>query len=552
MTDPTPGNVAPVAAVSATPTTGTFPLTVAFDSASSTDSDGTIVSRTWTFGDGGTGSGTAPSHAYTTAGSYTAVLTVTDDDGATNTAAVTITVTDPTPPPPGDATIEISPIADTYVYAAQASTNFGTDSGLVIRDVTGGAANRTAYLRFDVSPIPDGVTVASAVLHLAPVSGGAPALTVKVHTVTGAWEELTVTWNTKPTTGALLGSISVLGANVYHQLDLTSHVNALYTAGTAMMNIALLDDTAANLLVRFGSSNGATKRPKLVVTYSTTPPPPPPDPPEGEFPVCQTLDAYRGCNAVPTAHPELNGYFRTEKLGNRWWFMTPEGHAFLALSVSVLNANGTDGEDSEGKTYEDHASAKYGGFPANRPAWANATLDKLRQLGFNTIGTFSHNIFDASDGVAERLPWIPTVRITNNVVLDDLVGNIWEDVKTGGTFPDLYHPGFEAAVEAEAATLITPEMIADPYVLYYFPDQADELRGIAHNHASLCWGAWVGKPTLAISGGTATNYLKAKLAADMQTKYTTIAALNAAWGTAYTTFGSAGGHGTGHWLLGPG
>ena len=34
-----------------------------------------------------------------------------------------------------------------------------------------------------------------------------------------------------------------------------------------------------------------------------------------------------------------------------------------------------------------------GTSPTNRPAWANATLDKLRFLGFNTIGTFSlHNV----------------------------------------------------------------------------------------------------------------------------------------------------------------
>ena len=72
--------------------------------------------------------------------------------------------------------------------------------------------------------------------------------------------------------------------------------------------------------------------------------------------------------------------------------MTPQGHGFLMLSVSVLNPNGVDGADQAGKTYEDYAELKYGDFPTNTPAWANATLDKLRRLGFNTIGTFSHKI----------------------------------------------------------------------------------------------------------------------------------------------------------------
>ena len=539
------GNLAPVAAVTATPTTGNVPLTVTFGSAGSTDSDGTIVSRAWTFGDGGTSTSASPSHVYATAGTYNAVLTVTDDDGATDPAAVTITVTDSTPPPPTDATVDLPAAGDTFVYAANPTTNYGTDTGLVVRDGPATAPDRIAYLRFDLAPIPAGVTVTSAVLHLAAVAGSS-IMPLKVHAITAPWEELSVTWNTRPAVGAFLGTMTVVGINVYSTFDLTSHVQALYTAG-ADLNVALLDDTGANLLVRFGSTNGATRRPTLVVTYAVEEPPPPPvDPPPGGYPPCPSYDTYRGCTTVVTAHPELNGYFRTEKLGNRWWVMTPQGHGFLILSVSVLNANGHDGTDQTGNDYEDYASAKYGGFPAQRPAWANATLDKLRQLGFNTIGTFSHNIqgLDPGDGVVSRLPWISTLRVTNSVVVDQLVGNIWEGIGSG-KFPDLYHPGFEAAVQAETAAVLTPAMIADPYIVYHFIDQADELRGIGADHNSLCWGAWVGKPTLTVSGGTSPNYLKARLAADMQTKYGTIAALNTAWGTAYTSFASAGGYGTG-------
>ena len=185
-------------------------------------------------------------------------------------------------------------------------------------------------------------------------------------------------------------------------------------------------------------------------------------------------------------------------------------------------------------------------FPTNTPAWANATLDKLRSLGFNTIGTFSHKIqgLEPTNGVITRLPWISTLRVTNGVMNDLKVGNVWEGVGAG-KFPDIYNPAFEAAVQAETATVLTPAMAADPYLLYHFIDQADELRGIAFDHGSLCWAAWTGKPTLAVTGGTAANGLKAKLRADMQAKYGTIGALNTAWGTAYTSWTSAGGYGVG-------
>ena len=70
-------------------------LSCNFDGTGSTDSDGTIVSYSWNFGDGNTGSGATPSNNYAAAGTYTVSLTVTDDDGATDSESRSITVTEP-------------------------------------------------------------------------------------------------------------------------------------------------------------------------------------------------------------------------------------------------------------------------------------------------------------------------------------------------------------------------------------------------------------------------------------------------------------------------
>jgi PKD repeat protein len=86
-------NQGPTAAIGAN-CTG---LTCAFTD-QSTDGDGWVAARSWSFGDGGTSSATNPSHAYAAAGTYTVTLTVTDNDGASASASRTVTVTQPPTP----------------------------------------------------------------------------------------------------------------------------------------------------------------------------------------------------------------------------------------------------------------------------------------------------------------------------------------------------------------------------------------------------------------------------------------------------------------------
>jgi len=80
---------APTAVINVTPsTTGIAPFTVYFDASQSSVADGgegcgscSIVSYSWNFGDGTTGTGMTISHEYTAAGTYIVVLTVTDSNG---------------------------------------------------------------------------------------------------------------------------------------------------------------------------------------------------------------------------------------------------------------------------------------------------------------------------------------------------------------------------------------------------------------------------------------------------------------------------------------
>jgi PKD repeat protein len=89
-----PPNKAPTASFTVTNTD----LTASADATASADPDGTIASYAWDFGDGKTGSGVKATHPYTTAGTYTITLTVTDNKGATGLTTRTVTVTTPSQP----------------------------------------------------------------------------------------------------------------------------------------------------------------------------------------------------------------------------------------------------------------------------------------------------------------------------------------------------------------------------------------------------------------------------------------------------------------------
>ena len=89
----------PVAGITASPTSGTAPLTVTFTDAST----GGPTGWAWDFGDGTTSNvQTPPAHTYSTAGTYTVSLIASNSSGPSAPATKTITVSPaPPPPPPG-------------------------------------------------------------------------------------------------------------------------------------------------------------------------------------------------------------------------------------------------------------------------------------------------------------------------------------------------------------------------------------------------------------------------------------------------------------------
>ena len=85
-------NENPVAIALVSPLTGVAPLDVELNGSGSTD-DGSIVSYFWTWTGGGNATGVMQNATLSSAGTYTVILTVTDDQGAIGRDTATVTVT---------------------------------------------------------------------------------------------------------------------------------------------------------------------------------------------------------------------------------------------------------------------------------------------------------------------------------------------------------------------------------------------------------------------------------------------------------------------------
>lgn len=159
-------------------------------------------------------------------------------------------------------------------------------------------------------------------------------------------------------------------------------------------------------------------------------------------------DPYGGTTSVKGTK---TGFFHVQKLDGRWWLVTPDGNGFLSKGVCNVSYD-TDRSPALGYSpYERTNAAKYG----SREAWAKAAVERLRGWGLNTIGAWS-----TPQATKRKMAYTPIL---------DLAAASVPDLWLKGGFPDVYSPGFAAAMDAAAKRLCEPRA-KDPWLLGYFTD----------------------------------------------------------------------------------
>jgi hypothetical protein len=227
----------------------------------------------------------------------------------------------------------------------------------------------------------------------------------------------------------------------------------------------------------------------------------------------QGLDPYGGYVNL-TGH-NTSGYFRVEKMGDRYFLVTPDNHVFISLAFDTANCNDTWGGfcpplNSYPNPYCN--KAKYDGSDA---AWQAAIKANIQRWGFNGFGAW------CQQGVTD---------LTENAVCLSTTGQAYNlgVPRVGSNFADVYHPKFAQAADDQAKSLAPSA--TNGYRIGAFPDNELAWGGTG------LWGAGAALPECFIALASSTYGKQFWAGTFLPAKYATVDDLNTAYGTSFTSF----------------
>jgi PKD repeat protein len=244
----------PVADFSATPTSGSAPLTVVFTDASSN----APTSWAWDFQNDGETDSTVqnPSFVYSSPGTYAVRLTATNaggSDAETKTGLVVVGSG-------GGGSLTFVPIADSQVKSTSPTGNYGTAVSLRLRN---SSEIYRSYLQFTVSGLtgaPTGARLRLLVADSSPDGG-------RIHTVANTWTETGIVWNNAPViSGTALSSVGPVTIGTWVEFDVGAAVT-----GNGTYSFGILNNSSDSALY---SSRESADSPELIVSTSQATPPP--------------------------------------------------------------------------------------------------------------------------------------------------------------------------------------------------------------------------------------------------------------------------------------
>jgi hypothetical protein len=229
---------------------------------------------------------------------------------------------------------------------------------------------------------------------------------------------------------------------------------------------------------------------------------------------------------------EASGFFRVEHDGSRFWLVDPEGYAFFSIGVDCISPSNGVEVASVGELFEPplpdrrvapHLYSERGtalSFDASvhnlertlgprwKERWSSLTRRRLRKYRVNTIANWS----DPSLFPFCQVPYVFTMR-----------GFPTTSAKLFRDFPDVYSPEYEVNASAFAQQL--EAIRRDPFVVGYFMTNEPQWAFVERFD--------LGRHLLSTDE---SSHTRAALIAFLNERYSSIGALNDAWGSTFGAF----------------
>lgn len=160
---------------------------------------------------------------------------------------------------------------DTYVQAGKtADTNFGSDTTLDFK-AGAGDTNRLIYLKFDISKLSSDLSAAYIIFTGISAENRSAEVSFNIYeSDPTSWSEDTLTFNTQPNPGKLVGSESIIFSTTM-RMDLTNYVIECIKKNKGTLAIVLDGDYHAPLRMTFASSdNSSSQGPMLHIDYGSS------------------------------------------------------------------------------------------------------------------------------------------------------------------------------------------------------------------------------------------------------------------------------------------
>jgi hypothetical protein len=194
---------------------------------------------------------------------------------------------------------------------------------------------------------------------------------------------------------------------------------------------------------------------------------------------------------------KATGYFRVEKVDDRWWFVCPDGHLFYSTGLNGVGTfattrvegredlfaslppaspapGGRGGRGMGGSFYTWNLQRRFG--DDWRPKWAEFSAQRMAAWGFNTMHNWG---VPAGSQTEPRVPYAAMLRG-------------WQAGRTIMGMPDVYASEFSNRVDEAAARQLAP-LENDPWMLGYFIGNEPPWPG---RESQLCDAILAGSPSL--------------------------------------------------------